>query len=132
MRAERARPPSISRRWKNVFRNESENSLMTFTTAVTANVATSTTKCGTVTLETLIMKESQSNSNTTEFVAALILFPMNQSNGRSGTKVPSLLACSLLAPCLVVPRSLRSLRGAFSARGKSPRFVGFGGLLRAW
>lgn len=72
MRAKRARPPSISRRWKNVFRNESENSLMTSTIAVTVNEATSATTLGTVTLGTLTMKENQSNLNTTEFVAALI------------------------------------------------------------
>ena len=99
MRSKSARPPSISRRWKNVSRNESGNSWMTSTTAVTANVATSTTTIGTVTLETLTMKENQSNSNTTGFVAALIFSHDHQRKGRSGTKVPSLLACSLLEPC---------------------------------
>ena len=99
MRAKRARPPSISRRWKNVSRNESGNSLMTFTTAVTANEATFTTNGGDAMLGTLTMKENQSNSNTTGFVAALISSHDHQRNGRSGTKVPSLLACSLLEPC---------------------------------
>ena len=72
MRAKRARPPSNFRHWKNVSRNESGNSLMTSTIAVTADVATFTTNGGAVTLETLTMKENQSNSNTTGFVAALI------------------------------------------------------------
>lgn len=45
---------------------------MTSTIAVTANVPTSTTTCGTVTLKMSTTKENQSNSNTTGFVAALI------------------------------------------------------------
>ena len=99
MRSKSARPPSISRRWKNVSRNESGNSWMTSTIAVTVNVATSTKTCGTVMLETLTMKENQSNSNTTEYVAALISSHDHQRKGRSGAKAPSLLACSLLAHC---------------------------------
>ena len=83
MRAKRARPPSISRRWKNVSRNESGNSLKTSTIAVTVNVATSTMTRGTVTLETLTMKENQSNSNTTEFVAALISSHDHQNNHKN-------------------------------------------------
>ena len=81
MLAKRARPPSISRRWKNVSRNESENSLMTSTIAVTANEATSTMDGGTVTLETLTMRGNQSNSNTTGFVAALTSSHDHQKNG---------------------------------------------------
>ena len=99
MRAKRARPPSISRRWKNVSRNESGNSLMTSTIAVIVNEVTITMNGGGAMLETLTMKENQSNSNTTEFVAALIFSHDHQRNGRSGAKAPSLLAYSLLAPC---------------------------------
>lgn len=121
MRSKSARPPSISRRWKNVSLNESGNSLMTSTTAVTVNVATSTTTCGTVTLETLTMKENQSNSNTTGFVAALISSHDHQKNGRSGTKVPSLLACSLLEPCAgsrpATPAGCCPCRGECSKQG---------------
>ena len=121
MRTKCARPPSISRRWKNVSRNESGNSLMTSTIAVTVNVATSTTNGGTVTLETLTMKENQSNLNTTGFVAALISSHDHQKKDRSGTKVPSLLACSLLEPCAgsrpATPAGCCPCRGECSQQG---------------
>lgn len=94
---------------------------MTSTIAVTVNVATSTTICGTVTLKMLTMKENQSNSNTTGFVAALISYHDQQRNGRSGTKVPSLLACSLLAPCAgsrpATPAGCCPCRGECSQQG---------------
>lgn len=130
MRTKCARPPSNFRRCKNVSRNESGNNLMTSTIAVNANVATSTTTCGTATLETLTMKENQSNSNTTVFVAALISSHDHQRNGRSGTKVPSLLACSLLEPCAgsrpATPAGYCPCRGECSqqgCRGRSRRVL---------
>lgn len=141
MRSKSARPPSISRRCENVSHKESGNSLMTSTIAVTVNVPTSTTTCGTVTLKTLTMKGNQSNLNTTVFVAALISSQDHQKNGvheplpsapfgRSGSGRGLKPPPYLLAPCLLLAWSFLAPFGRCGApppRGENPRALSASG-----